>query len=173
MPDPHIVVAEVDPQGQDALVLLREAALEARGLYPESHLPDDPWPTNGPTPPRGLYLIAYREGRAVGMGAHRPIDASISEVRRMYVLREARTRGVAQALLQAIEAHARTQGFACLRLETGMRQGPAIRLYERAGFVRIPAFGPYVEDPTSVCFEKALQGRQDLPASDRPESITP
>ena len=32
----------------------------------------------------------------------------------------------------------------------------ALRLYERAGFVRIPPFGEYVTDPTSICMEKVL-----------------
>jgi GNAT superfamily N-acetyltransferase len=158
MPPATIFVLEVDPQGRDAIALLREAALEARVLYPELHGPNDPWPTNGPTPPRGTYVAAYRDGRAVGMGAHRPIDQAASEVRRMYVVKEERNTGVAQAILRAIETHARAQGFQLLRLETGNRQEPAIRLYERFGFHRIPAFGSYANDPTSVCFEKALKG---------------
>lgn len=165
MPPTSFIVAEVDPQGHDAIALLREAALEARGLYPELHGPNDPWPTNGPTPPRGAYFVAYRDGRAVGMGAHRPIDQAASEVRRMYVVREERHAGVAQAILRAIEAHAGAQGFRLLRLETGNRQEPAIRLYERFGFHRIPAFGSYVDDPTSVCFEKALSGQATSGAS--------
>jgi GNAT superfamily N-acetyltransferase len=153
-----LVVREVDPQGQDAISLLRKAAIEARALYPELHGSNDSWPTNGPTPPRGIYLVAYRDGCAVGMGAHRPIDEAASEVRRMFVVKEERRAGVAQSILRAIEAHASAQGFRCLRLETGNRQEPAIRLYEQFGFHRIPAFGSYVDDPTSVCFEKALNG---------------
>jgi ribosomal protein S18 acetylase RimI-like enzyme len=41
-------------------------------------------------------------------------------------------------------------------LETGNRQVPAVRLYESSGFTRIPAFGIYANDPTSVCFAKTL-----------------
>ena len=41
-------------------------------------------------------------------------------------------------------------------LETGNRQPEAIALNEAAGFQRIPAFGAYVDDPFSVCFEKSL-----------------
>lgn len=32
---PSLKIVEVDPQGADALALLREAAIEARALYPE------------------------------------------------------------------------------------------------------------------------------------------
>lgn len=148
---------EVDPQGADALALLREAAIEARALYPEIHTdPRAPWPTNAPTPPRGVYLVVYAQGRAVGMGAHRPLDATTTEIRRMYVLQSHRRFGVARILLAALERHAAAQGFTHLRLETGYRQQPAMRLYTAFGFVRIAPFGAYADDPSSVCFEKAI-----------------
>jgi hypothetical protein len=43
-----------------------------------------------------------------------------------------------------------------LRLETGIHQAAAIRLYEGLGFQRIPPFGPYTEDPLSRCYEKRI-----------------
>ncbi len=43
-----------------------------------------------------------------------------------------------------------------MRLETGNRQLPAMALYESYGFVRIPPFSDYVNDPTSVCYEKPI-----------------
>ena len=90
------------------------------------------------------------------MGAHQPLDHETSEVRRMFVAREARNQGVARAILMNIEDHARLQGFRRLVLETGNRQLAAIRLYESSGFTRIPPFGSYVYDPTSVCFARTL-----------------
>lgn len=149
-------VVESDPQGADALALLREAAIEARALYPDLQGPDEPWPTNGPTPPRGAYFIAYVDGHPVAMGAHRPLDLWTSEVRRMYTLASARRTGAARAILAAVERHARAQGFRVLKLETGCRQLPAMRLYEAMGYRAIAPFGAYVGDPTSRCYEKAL-----------------
>ena len=145
-----------DPQGPVALALLREAAIEARELYPELHDPVAPWPTNPPAPPRGTYLIAWSGEVPVGCGALRPIDGDTVEVRRMYVLRTARKSGVARAVLARLESVARSLGFKVMRLETGYRQQPAMALYESAGFRKIPAFGEYANDPISVCFEKRL-----------------
>lgn len=54
-----VVIEHVDPQGHDALALLREASIEARALYPDLHAPEAPWPTNPPTPTRGTYVVAY------------------------------------------------------------------------------------------------------------------
>lgn len=149
-------IREADPQGPDALRLLREAAIEARRLYPELHRPGDPWPTNRPTQPRGAYFIAYEQGIPIAMGAHYPMDARCSEVRRMFTSALARRQGVGRAILAAVEQHAAGQGFSELRLETGDRQGPAIALYEVAGYRRIEPYGAHQDDPTSVCFAKPL-----------------
>ena len=156
MSTPLVIVRLEDPQGPDALHLLRLAAIEARALYPELHGPGDLWPTNEPTPPRGAYFVAYVQGRPVGMGAHRPLEPEVAEVRRMYVDREFRRNGVAKVLLGAIEIHAHERGFVVLRLETGNRQLPAMHLYESSGFKRIPPFGEYQDHLTSVCYEKSI-----------------
>jgi putative acetyltransferase len=48
------------------------------------------------------------------------------------------------------------EGLATLRLETGVKQQPAIRLYEAAGFRRCGPFGSYRDDPLSIFMEKLL-----------------
>jgi len=156
MPATAYRIAEVDPLGVDALTLLREAAIEARELYPELHTSTNPWPTNTPTPPHGVYIIAYLWDQPVAMGAHHPIDRERTEIRRMYVTRSARRSGAARAVLQALEAHARARGFNQLLLETGSKQHAAMALYESYGFSCIAPFGPYASDPTSVCYAKSL-----------------
>jgi len=153
----QIHIREVNPQGSDALTLLREAAQEARDLYPELHAPNLRRPTNTPTPPLGVYLVSFEFNQPVGMAAHRPVDARTTEVRRMYVVKRVRRLGVALALLERLEAHARSAGFTRLVLETGNRQLPAMKLYETYGFTRIEPFGKYSDDPTSVCYEKFIR----------------
>jgi len=79
----------------------------------------------------------------------------------MYTRQEARGRGVAKALLRRIESQARAAGAPRLFLETGIHQREAIGLYERVGFRRCAAFGPYAAMPaenieTSLFFVKAL-----------------
>ncbi|MBZ8141627.1 GNAT family N-acetyltransferase [Rubrivivax gelatinosus] len=151
-----LLLQVADPQGADALALLRLAAAEARALYPEAFAADAPQPSNRSTPPRGVYLVGYDDGRPVAMGAHQPLDAATTELRRLYVRADARRSGVARAVVAALEAHARAQGFGLMRLETGWRQLPAMRLYEACGWIRIAPFGPYAGDPSSVCYEKRL-----------------
>jgi GNAT superfamily N-acetyltransferase len=76
----------------------------------------------------------------------------------MYVLRQARRTGIARAILVRLEEEACRFGYETLLIETGNRQHPAMSFYESYGFTRIPPFGPYVNDPTSVCYSKRAVG---------------
>lgn len=106
--------------------------------------------------PEVQLLVARADsGEALGMAALVPSDG-YAELKRMFVSSSARGMGVGRALLEAIEGSARQLQIPTLRLETGEPQAAAIALYERAGYVRIPPFGEYVDDPTSVCMEKTL-----------------
>lgn len=149
-------IVEADPQGEQALALLRESAIEVRALYPELVTPEMPWPSNPPAAPRSVYLLALLGEEPVGSGALAPLEPTIAEVRRIFVRSDTRRLGVARAILAALEERALWLGFRVLRLETGFRQQPAMTLYETCGFRRIPQFGRYIGDPISVCYEKAL-----------------
>ena len=63
-------------------------------------------------------------------------------------------RGVARALLVALEDDALTLGYGVVRLDTGPKQVHALELYRSVGYVEVP---PYNENPFA-CFwgEKAL-----------------
>jgi putative acetyltransferase len=134
--------------------------LEARRLYPDLIDLAAPMPTNQPLRPGDIYLIAFLGGNPVGCGALRKQGDGAAEVRRMYVLRQARRTGIARGILVRLEEEAGRFGYETLLLETGNRQHPAISLYESYGFTRIPPFGPYVNDPTSVCYSKRVAGRR-------------
>jgi len=128
-------IADIDPQSDTALALLREAALEVRPLYGE--VPGPPWPTNAPLGPRDVYVAAFVGEAAIACGAIRELDSSTCEVHRMHVLQSHRRQGVARAILSHLHTEAKRLGYEGLRLETANRQTAAMRLYESYGFVRI------------------------------------
>ena len=152
-----LVIEPVDPMHLQALALLAEAGREARSLYPELFAPGSPAPTNGPLGDREVYLLAWREGVAVGCGALRRLDAHRGELRRLFVTLHARREGIGRTLLARLEADALALGYRRLMLETGMRQKPAMALYRAAGWRRVPAYGNFALDPASVCFGKTLR----------------
>jgi len=150
-------IRDVDPQGADATALLREASIEAQALYPELFASSEaPAATNGPLPERGVYVVAYLDGLPAACGALRPLDASVAEVRRMYVRRDHRRKGLASAVLSHLVDRSRRLGYRGLVLETGYKQIAAMRLYEVHGFQRIPTFGVHLNGPTSVCYGRSF-----------------
>jgi ribosomal protein S18 acetylase RimI-like enzyme len=84
------------------------------------------------------------------------VGRDYAEVKRMYVRPAFRGRRIGQLVLDHLVEHARRHGLSLVRLETGIHQREAIALYERSGFRRIPPFGPYRDDPVSLCYEKRL-----------------
>ena len=96
------------------------------------------------------------DGTPLGIAALRPFEPGTLEVKRMYVRPQARRRGVALALLTALEAEARRLGARRIVLETGTAQPEAIALYERHGYTPIPRYPPYADDARSRCYERAL-----------------
>jgi putative acetyltransferase len=152
----NVRIENVDPQGDAALALLREAVIDVRPLYPQFSVAKAPAPTNDPLPVRGVYVIAYVDGLPLGCGALRPLGEDVAEVRRMYVHRDHRRLGIANIILRHLIGEATQLGYSTLRLETGNRQAPAIALYESFGFRPIAPFGEYLGDPTSVCYELRL-----------------
>lgn len=109
-------------------------------------------------PPDGTFLVAYRDGQAVGCGGWRSHEdaGDMAELKRMFTLPAARGQGIARALLTAVEDSARTHGRTRLILECGDRQPEAIKLYHSRGYLPIPHFGFYREDPGVISLGRDL-----------------
>ena len=108
-----------------------------------------------------VHFFVMRDGDdPVGCGGIQfftPADEpAYGELKRMYVRPNFRGNGFGRMLIDHLADQARRQGIDVLRLETGIYQKEAIRLYERYGFVRIPPFGDYWDDPVSLCYEKRI-----------------
>jgi len=98
-------------------------------------------------PPRGAFLVAYLDGEPAGCGGWRAVPdlPGSAEIKRMYTDPRFYRRGVASAVLRALEDSAREAGMTRMVLETGTAQPEAIALYEKAGYVRIAGFGYYAD----------------------------
>jgi GNAT superfamily N-acetyltransferase len=141
----------------DGGALERAMRAELDTLYDGLEISSPHMPAAGPAqlnPPAGVFLVGYEDGRAVCCGGIKRLDASTCEFKRMYVVPEARGRGVARALLVALEDRARAVGYLTARLDTGPRQPAAQHLYESAGYEPI---GNFNANPVASFFgEKRL-----------------
>jgi putative acetyltransferase len=151
-----ITIAKEDPSSPDAVRLLTAFVDDVKTRY--DFPPIDVGVLNPEliSVPRSVFLIARRDGEAVGCGALVPLDDFLVEIKRTFVIREARGHGIATMILDELERLAREFGYDAMRLETGNKQPESIALYAKAGFYRIPNFSPYENDRSAVCFEKRI-----------------
>jgi putative acetyltransferase len=102
------------------------------------------------------FFVVREDGQPAGCGGIKLFGREYGEVKRMYVRPAFRGRGFGKLMLDHLASHAKSHDVSVLRLETGIHQHAAIRLYEQAGFQRIPPFGDYWDDPVSLCYEKRI-----------------
>ena len=132
---------------------------EIAAVYPGLVLDGPEMPKAGPSelsPPRGAFIVGWRDGSPICCGGVKELGGGACEIKRMYVVPEARGQGVARALLAALEDRARRLGYEIARLDTGPRQPHANALYLSEGYTEIENFNG---NPVASFFgEKSLVG---------------
>jgi putative acetyltransferase len=148
------VITAEDPASPDAMALIAELDEHLNPLYPRASRHG--FSVQKLIADSVAFFVVRHAGAAAGCGGIKLFGAEYGEIKRMYVRPAFRGLGLARLLLDHLAAHAQRHGVDVLRLETGIHQHAAIRLYEEAGFERIPPFGEYSDDPLSLCYEKRL-----------------
>ncbi|UUU21651.1 GNAT family N-acetyltransferase [Streptomyces sp. DSM 40750] len=85
-------------------------------------------------PPGGVLLVARYGGEPVGTAGVRLMDAATAELKRVFLLREARGKGGAALLVSAAEDAARALGAERMVLDTRGDLVEARALYARLGY---------------------------------------
>lgn len=101
-------------------------------------------------------VVIYQENVPVACGAYKEYDIHSVEIKRMYVRKEHRRRGLAKLIISKLEELAKDKGYRYALLETGVKQHEAISLYKNIGYTVIDNYEPYVGNENSVCMKKAL-----------------
>lgn len=102
-------------------------------------------------------VIAYSDLKAIGCCCFKEFDNQTVEVKRMYLDADYRGNGIANKMLGEIELWAIEKGFLMTVLETGNKMLEAIHLYKKMGYVQIPNYGQYADNPESICMSKQLR----------------
>lgn len=146
-----------DPGQPEILALLADGEAYGVDLYPAES--NHYLPVDALRAPGVLFLVARdTAGAAVGTAAIVANDGW-AEIKRMWVVPEARGRGLSRRLLTTLEEHAAACGIAIVRLETGIHNTEALSLYRRTGYRDRDAFPPYGPDPLSIFMEKRIASR--------------
>jgi GNAT superfamily N-acetyltransferase len=97
------------------------------------------------SPPLGYYLVARSNGHLAGGVGVRSIGEpklAAGEVKRLWVRPDLRRTGVAELLMNSLEARARELGYRTLYLETGDGQPEALAFYPKHGWHPVENFPP-------------------------------
>jgi GNAT superfamily N-acetyltransferase len=98
----------------------------------------------------GVWLATVGDMVAGCIALHRlPNRKNSGEIKRLYVRLEYRSRGVAEALLRALEAYAAERSYRVLYLDSKKDLMPAIRFYRRHGYEPCPR---YNDNPQATIF---------------------
>ncbi|MCU0829548.1 MAG: bifunctional helix-turn-helix transcriptional regulator/GNAT family N-acetyltransferase [Tabrizicola sp.] len=152
----QLEIRPADPDSSEATFCLRsyfeEITARIPGLDPTVFSVPDP-ASDSYRPPRGRFLVAWSDDLPVACVSLRPLDATIAEVKRLWVHDSARGQGLARRMMHAIEDEARAMGFRSLRLDTNTALTEAVALYRSTGWHDI---APYTGAPANVWLEKPL-----------------
>jgi GNAT superfamily N-acetyltransferase len=83
---------------------------------------------------RNAFWVVEIDGRIAGMFGIEGRNEGSTELRRMYLDRAYRGRGIAQQMLECAEARARELGFSMMILSTAEIQEAALAFYRKCGY---------------------------------------
>ena len=151
---PALTITSESPDQPDVRAFFAASEAYMGALYPaeSNHFVD----AAALAAPHVGFLVARREGVAVGCGAVVCGADGAGEIKRMWVDPAQRGGRIGMRLLEALVGAASARGLRVLRLETGISQPEAIGLYRCAGFTECVPFGSYQPDPLSLFMELIL-----------------
>lgn len=111
-------------------------------------------------PDLNTVVVVYVNGSPAACGCFKKYSADTIEVKRMYVVKAHRGKGLSKIVLSELENWAMEEGFAYAILETSIHFIPATTLYRKSGYKIIPNYDQYEGLEESVCMKKKLNASE-------------
>ena len=157
-----ITVDYADPRHPEINALLMQSHALMQSLYSEE---ENHYLSVDALCQKDVRFFAVQiDGVHVGCAAL-ALKGGYGELKSMFADPHHRGKGVAKALMAALEQEAVSLGFDFMRLETGEMLKEAVTLYTKLGFIRRGPFGEYCDDPASIFMEKSLNHTYNSSAS--------
>jgi len=148
-----IFIAAEDPLAPQSRALIDESEVFIRTVFrPEACYTYSPEELANP---QSTFFVAREADQPLGCVALVDMQ-DYAEIKRLFVPDQCRGKGVARALMEALEAHAAANGHHVLKLETGEELAAAVILYRRMGYTECAPFGAYGSGEQSLFMEKRL-----------------
>src|SRR5262245_9902684 len=135
-----VIITPERPDSADAIALITELEEHLEPLYPARSRHG--YSVDNLIAQSVAFFVLREDDIPGGCGGIELFGNAYGELKRMYVRPQFRGRGFGRLLVDHLADHARAYGVGLLRLETGIHQAAAIRLYEGMGFQRIRRSAP-------------------------------
>lgn len=101
-------------------------------------------------------IILSVDEQPVGCGCFKKYNDSTVEIKRMFVQKQWRGKGISKIILEELERWATETGFQYAILETSIHFNTAKTLYRNAGYGLIDNYDQYIGLSESICMKKKL-----------------
>lgn len=102
-------------------------------------------------------IVVYENDRPVAIGCFKKYKDDTVEIKRMFVEKEQRGKGLSILVLDELERWAAESGFLYAILETSVHFKAARGLYTKAGYTIVENYDQYKGLDESVCMKKLLK----------------
>ena len=148
-----VTIQRTDPTDPDLLSLVRKLDVYLNEIFGDLQADYDQYNS---LQELDAVVIAYIGEQPIGCGCFKAFDEQRVEIKRMFVDPAHRGSGVANQIVDELEAWANEDGYTGAVLETGLRMPDAMRFYEKCGYQLINNYGQYAGNENSICFGKRL-----------------
>ena len=101
-------------------------------------------------------IVIYADEKPVACGCYKKHDDKTVEIKRMYVDKNYRGKGISRIVLNELEKWSIEKQYEFAILETSVHFDVAKNLYQKAGYAVIPNYDQYANLQESVCMKKKL-----------------
>jgi GNAT superfamily N-acetyltransferase len=101
-------------------------------------------------------ILIYDDKGPVACASFKFYDEHTAEVKRVFVCKAHRGKGIAKQLMGVLEKRAKDKGYSRLILETGSPLVEAMALYKKTGYQITENYGQYKDMKDSICMQKYI-----------------
>lgn len=101
-------------------------------------------------------VLLYDNNQPIACASFKEYEPGVAEVKRVFLRKEYRGKGLSKELMGRLEEKAKRQGYQKLILETGRPLKEAFGLYQKLGFDMIENYGQYRCMCDSICMSKKI-----------------
>lgn len=125
-------------------------------LWNELHEDQATYDQYNKVPDLPTVVVICSEKKPLACGCFKQYRNDSVEIKRMFVEKEYRGKGLSKLILNELEKWAKESGFQFAILETSVHFKRAQNLYSKAGYSMIENYDQYVGLAESVCMKKEL-----------------